>query len=552
MYFTISRGSMKIKSILLCFIFLMTGFLSADATQLPKEVKVFFQNQKKVPTVRFDGVIVYNSDVMYLPVIPAYPQNVDEIKVVKTYPENQTMDKLPDMVLFNNNYALLKVIRTGENTLTIREIPNMPVEIKTGTLPQDIVVPRGLVLPETYAGILGDVKVPLVGSAKTAAYVNSRKSAPLPSGKRVATTQKNNIPASLKDKLYFVNNFQTEYLQVYSSSVSEPLYSLKTSGVMKDVKPAVDGKYLLAAIQGKKNIDVIDVVNEYVAKTIDLTAVPSEIIVDDARGKAYVASTQEEALFVIDLETMAMKEKIQLVGAPQRLAVSADGTKIAYVDMKTSNIYVLDLANGYANKLVSKYPNTTKIILDNNKLYLVARTTPQLRVVYFDLYQDTEKTKTKKDKKRDKQREEENKKQEVDMATDDIISDVDEDYDSPVSNADELLPETKTSSTSIKDINIGKKPVDMYLRNGNLYVLCAGDNTVYTYNTQSDSLKKEELPVGGFSKAFTPVPNSNLALITNMADLKYVVYDMDRDKTIQTLPINDYVNTITILERNDG
>ncbi|MBQ8887639.1 MAG: hypothetical protein IJY61_08070 [Candidatus Gastranaerophilales bacterium] len=544
---------MKIKSILLCFILLLTGLMSAEATQLPKEVKSFLQTQKNVPSVRFDGIVVYNSDVMYLPIIPAYPKDVEKLNIIKTYPENQSMDNLPDMVLFNNNYALLKVIRTGENTLSIRDIPNMPVEIKTGTLPQDIVVPRGLVLPETYAGILGDVKVPLIGSAKTSTFVTTRKSAPLPSGKRIADTEKYTIPNALKDKLYFVNNFQTEYLQVYSSSISEPLYSLKTSGVMKDVKPAVGGKYLLAATQGKKNIDVIDVINEYVAKTIDLTAVPSEIVVDDSRGKAYVASAQEEALFVIDLSTMSIKEKIQLVGAPQRLSVSKDGNKIAYVDIKTSNIYVLDLANEYANKLVTKYPNATKLIINSNKLYLISRINPQLRIVYFDLYQDTEITKTKKDKKREQQRKEENKKQNVDSITEDIYSADFDDFDAEnMETADSLLKDVKTYSTSIKDINIGKKPIDLYLRDENLYVLCAGDNTVYSYNVNNDKLTSEELPVGGFSKAFSPVPNSNLAVITNMADLKYVVYDMDRNKAIQTLPINEYINTITILERSNG
>lgn len=544
---------MKIKSILLCLIFLLTGFMSAEATQLPKEVKAFLQTQKKIPTVRFDGVIVYNSDVMYLPVVPAYPKDVAEISIVKTYPENQTMDALPDMVLFNNNYALLKVIRIGEGTVSVREIPSLPVEIKTGTLPQDIVVPKGLVLPETYAGILGDVKVPLIGSAKTATFISTRKTAPLPSGKRIAETEKYSIPSALKNKLYFVNNFQTEYLQVYSSSVSEPLYSLKTSGVMKDVKPAVGGKYLLAATKDKKSIDVIDVVNEYVAKTIDLTAKPSEILVDDARCKAYVASVQEEALFVIDLSTMTMKEKIQLVGSPQRLSVSSDGNKIAYVDMKTSNVYVLDLANEYANKLVSKYPNATKMILDNNKLYLISRTSPQLRVVYFDLYQDSEVSKTKKDKKREQQKKEEDRKQNSDVVTEDIYSADFDDFDAEnMTNADALLKDVKTYSTSIKDINVGKKPVDMILRNGNLYVLCAGDNTVYTYNVDSDKLISSELPIGGFSKAFSPVPNSNLAVVTNMADLKYVVYDMDRNKAVQTLPISEYINTITILERNNG
>ena len=198
---------MKLKSILLCLIFLLTGFVSADATQLPKEMKAFLQTQKKVPTVRFDGVVVYNSDVTYLPIVPAYPKEVETLSIVKTYPENQSMDSLPDMVLFNNNYALLKVIKIGDGTLSIREIPNLPVEVKTGSLPQDIVVPRGMVLPETYANILGDVKVPLIGSAKTAAFISTRKSAPLPTGKRIADTVKYSIPNSLKNKLYFVNNF---------------------------------------------------------------------------------------------------------------------------------------------------------------------------------------------------------------------------------------------------------------------------------------------------------------------------------------------------------
>ncbi len=274
---------MKIKSFIITFIILALSALNANAVQLPKDLKEFLQNQKKVPTVRYDGVIIYNNDVMYIPVLPAYPQQPETIKIVRTYPQNQSMDALPDMVLFNNNIALLKVIRTGSDILTIRSIPDLPVEVKTGSIPQDLVVPRGLILPEMYAGILGDVQIPLLGSAKSAAFVTNRKSAPLPSGKRVVDTKKFNVPFELKNKLFFVNNFQTEYLEVFSSTVSEPLYSLKTSGVMKDVKPVLNGKFLLAATKDKKNIDVIDVENEYVAKHIDLSANPSEIAVDDVR-----------------------------------------------------------------------------------------------------------------------------------------------------------------------------------------------------------------------------------------------------------------------------
>ena len=543
---------MKIKSLLLTFIIFVIGAVQAQAAQLPKDLKDYLQNQKKIPSIRYDGVVVYNSDVMYIPVFPAYPNEVESIKIVKTYPQNQSIDSLPDMILFNNNISLLKVIRTSPDTLTVRNIPDLPQEVKTGAIPQDIMVPRGLVFPESLAGILGDVQIPIVGSAKSASFVSGRKSAPLPSGKRVDDTKKYSVPQGLKNKLFFVNNFQTEYLQVFSSSVSEPLYSLKTSGVMKDVKPALGGKYLLAATKSKKNIDVIDVEGEYVAKHIDLTAEPSEILVDDARGKAYVASINDESLFIIDLASMTMKEKIRLAGSPQRLSVSQDGKRIAYLDLKTSNIYILDLENEYENKLITNYPNTSKLILGNNVLYLIARTSPELRIAAFDLFQDNEITKTKKDKKRDKLKRQADKEADADTATEDLYTVLEfDEEESELEREGELLPEAKTYSTSIKDVDIGKKPVDMYVYKDNIFVLCAGNNTVYKYNLSNGNLSSDKLPVDGFSKAFSPVPNSNLAVITNMSDLKYVVYDLDREKPVQTLPISEYINTITILERNN-
>lgn len=542
---------MKIKSFILSLIVLLLGTMQSQAAQLPKEIKDFLASQKKIPTVRVDGVIVYNNDVMYLPVYPAYSEKVEDLKIVKTSPANQSMDSLPDMVLFNNNVSLLKVYRVDSNTMTVRNIPDLPIEIKTGSLPQDIMVPRGLVLPENLAGILGDVKIPLVGSAKTSTFVTSKKKAPLPTGKKVSDTNAyKNITPAMKNKLFFVNNFQTEYLQVFSSTVSEPLYSLKTSGVMKDVKSVLNGKYLLAATKGQKNIDVIDVDKEYVSKNIDLTAIPSEIVVDDLRGKAYVASIEDESLFVIDLTSMSVKEKIQLVGAPQKLSISADGTKIAYSDLKTSNIYVLDLQNEYENKLITNYPNASKLILDGNFIYLIARTSPVLRIVNFDLLQDNKVTKTKKDKNHNKQAKDEAKKQSTDEMTNDIYFSFDfDDMEEDVKEG-ELVQNAKTYSTSIKDVPVGAKPIDMTLYNNSVYVLCAGNNTVYNYNKASNNVSNVKLPVDGFSKSFTPVPNSNLSVVTNMSDLKYVVFDMEKEKPLQTLPINEYVNTITILERN--
>lgn len=537
---------MKIKSLIISLILFFMISLSAEASQLPKEVRDYLTTQKQVPSIRYDGVIVYNNNIMYLPIFPSFPNKVDKLKIVKTYPENQNMNNFPDMVLFNNNFGLLKLTRTSDEVLTVKNVTDFPPEIKTGLIPQDIMVPHGLVLPESLAGILGDVQVPLIGSAKTTAFITTKKSAPLPNGKKNTASKKYNIPAELKNKLFFVNNYQTEYLQIFSSSVSEPLYSLKTSGVMKDVKPVLNGKYLLIATNKKKNLDIVNVKDEYIVKHIDLTAIPSEIAVDDINQKAYVASVEDESLSVIDLNTLKMTEKIQLIGAPHRLSLSSDGTKIAYTDMKTSNVYILDIEGGYENKLITNFPNVTKLILGKNVMYLIARTKPQLRIVYFDLLQDTKYTKTKKQLQRDDLIKKEEKSN-VSAIGDEIITD----YEN-ISDQNSSYENSKMYSTSIKEIPVGNKPVDMISRNDNIYVLCAGDNSVYTYNTINDNTTVEKLPIGGFSKAITTVPHSNLAVITNMSDYKYAVFDMAKNKTLEVIPINEYVNMITILERPNG
>ena len=56
------------------------------------------------------------------------------------------------------NYVLLKVINTNGKK-TVINLMNPPDELQSGLLPQDILLPKGLVIPETLKGIIGDVDV---------------------------------------------------------------------------------------------------------------------------------------------------------------------------------------------------------------------------------------------------------------------------------------------------------------------------------------------------------------------------------------------------------
>ena len=271
--------------------FLAVSAVSACASDVPKDIRNYLMQQKQLPSIRPDGAVIYSSDIMYLPVFPAHLKKVKEIKTAQTYPKNKSMEDFPDLIVFNNNFGLLKVIKTKSGSLSIVQLPEYPEEIKTGVLPQDLMVPRGFSMPETLAGIIGSLYIPVEGSAKagvkTGAFVSAVKQPSKTEKKPDYSVKRNKVPAELKNKLFFANNYQTEYLQVFSPEMPAPLYSLKTSGVMRDVKPVLNGKYLLAASKDLKSIDVIDAAGEYTVKQIDLTAFPSEIAADD-KNEAHV------------------------------------------------------------------------------------------------------------------------------------------------------------------------------------------------------------------------------------------------------------------------
>ena len=74
---------MKIKLLITILSILFLNVLSANASELPKDVKDYLFEQKVVPTVRFDSLVIYNKEIMYLPVYPAYPQEVEEVEIDK-------------------------------------------------------------------------------------------------------------------------------------------------------------------------------------------------------------------------------------------------------------------------------------------------------------------------------------------------------------------------------------------------------------------------------------------------------------------------------------
>ena len=538
---------MDLKKAILILTLFFASATGAFATNLPDSVNQFVLKDYPNASIRFDGLITLSDGTVYLPIIPSYIQRVSDLEVTSTIPANASLKSEPDVIVFNNNFALLKLIRTKNGILTVCQNPNIPMVIKTGAIPQDLVVPRGLVLPDILKGILGNVQIPLLSDSNIIKEPASEQKAPLtitPVRQNFVTTnveKTTGLAQGLQNKIYYIANNNSLLLKVFSSNSPQPMYSLKLASVPRKIQAVQDGKYLLVLTNTQKQIDVIDVKNEYIAKQIDLSAVPSDITVNNAKQTAYVSSESDRSIFVIDLKEMKIKEKIALIGIPENIAISNDGTQLGYLDKTTSNVYVIRLDGNYANKLITNCSNVSKIALNNDKLYTLVRTEGKLKISDYNLDRDFEEEKYQADRA----------KQTTTPATlAAVIDGIQSGIETTMQNKKELVGQPEYYATKTNDVLVGQKPTDLLFYKNKMFVLCSASNDIQVIDTTTQAVTKViKLPTAGFPRKITKVTNTNLALITNVSQKKYAVLDLDKEAITQAVGISTPVNEIMVVEK---
>ena len=144
--------------------FIILGMLclfatSVNAAKIPQDVENYLKNEVRNVDIRFDGVITFPSNTIYLPLFPSLFSDIKELQIKKTYPEGRHLLQEPDIIIFNNDFVLLKVLSDGEGHRTVAHLTNPPLEVRTGLLPQDMLVPSGLIIPENIKSIKGNLKI---------------------------------------------------------------------------------------------------------------------------------------------------------------------------------------------------------------------------------------------------------------------------------------------------------------------------------------------------------------------------------------------------------
>ena len=363
---------------ILVALFVYCAFVSsAFATTLPSYILDVLKADFPDVTIRFDGLIGLPNGDVYIPVLPSDIKKNPAGKIVGTFPSNQKLSQLPEVILFDSNYALLKVVKNKNGQPSVTDSKNIPFVVKTGLFPQDLLVPPGFVIPEDMKIMLGDLDINTVPTNVNATIKGLV---------RMSGSDKKIVPVPhLSGKTLLVTTLDSKSIYFIPSDRISPLFSLDLPSLPKFIQPVSDDNYILVAVAGKNYIDVADVQQEVFAKKIDLGYQPTEILLNKDKTKAFVAVDNDQAIFVVDLKNMSLIEKIKVKGYPKNITINADNTQMAYVDQRSGDIYTLDLDVNYLNKYVYNASNVSKIVLDKNSLYVLSRTESNLQVVDTDI-----------------------------------------------------------------------------------------------------------------------------------------------------------------------
>lgn len=477
----------KIKALLISCLLLLVN-QNADASRLPDNVWEFVKQELPKATQRFDSVVVLDSDTMYVPLYPSTKEEVEELKVEYTYPENKKLSALPEVFILNNDYVFMKIFKDKKGNFTITDKEDLPREVKLGVMPQDMLVPTNLKIPEKLKIIMGDLLIPNRGDNLLITTSDST----------VGDDDSDIVKiAELKDfKTFFANN-KTKFVLVYDKGGNEPLYEIKLSGLPNKIVASPITKYALAMYFGSKTAEVVDLVHERVLTKIDFENIPSDVDLDPNSQIAYVTSARANSIYMVDLSTATLAKTIKSDRNPDKISVSSEDKMLVFNDKVNENIYIMNLADGtYSIKKIGTVRNLSRLLIGNGNIVAISRTQNKAFIYKINAFED----------------------------------------EKPTELVGELI--------------LAEKPTDAILFNNKAYILCSKDGIINVYDfNENKMLEPIALESEGFYSKIKVVPNKNLAIVTGIDTKKIILIDLETSKIDKKANANLDVADVVIIDK---
>ncbi len=484
---------MKLRIALIVLILML--FAPVQASKLPDDLWSYINKELPKSSQRFDSVIVVTKDTMYVPLYPAQEQEVESIKIDYTYPADKSLKSLPEVVIFNNNYVLLKLFKDKSGTYGVTKNEDLPLKVRLGVMPQDMLVPPGLKIPESLSLILGDLVIPSISDASMIVNKDGQETKITPLAGQILANElfdKGNFKElnELKNKKIYVSSNGSKFINVYDENSASPLYELKLNALPLKITASNISKMAVTIYFQNKNAEIMDLQDERIIAQEQLEGAPKDVIIDDGRNIAYISCPEINTIYVMEIPSGRLMKAIKVTEQPAKMALSADKKSIAYIDRNTQDLYVIELEDKYTTRKIGKTKNASSLIFEKDFIYAVSRTQNEITVF----------------------------------------------------NA--------IKSTVEHQISINKKPTDMIKIGDKIYILCAQDGTIDVFNTKTNKVTdKISLDKKGFYSNITKIPNQDSVIITGYNTKKFAILDCSTDKITEQRDLDVQVSNLLIIDK---
>ncbi|MBQ2983928.1 MAG: hypothetical protein IJD57_03945 [Candidatus Gastranaerophilales bacterium] len=474
------------KKIFLFLLFLIFSCNVSFASKLPNDVWAFIKKNLPSAQQRFDSVITLSNDEMYIPLTPPSIADVETIKIEYTYPNNKTLKDLPEVVLLNNGYSLLKVSKDKEGNYTLTKQDELPIKVRLGLMPQDMLTPVGLKMPDSLKLTLGDLLIP-TKEETTLTFKKEEKEKIVNPYSPAIKRDEFILSAELKGKKALINSKNSKFLSVYDDTSKNPLYELKLSSMPLKIVTSEKSKVALVLYWSGKKLEIIDLKDERIVQQIEIGASATDVALDKKENLAYVASQNAKEIYVVDLSAMELKKIIKLDQRPSKIAYSEVDKSISFYDEYSSKVYnVTESGTEFIVQQVGEAQNVSQILSDVANIYAISRTKAELYV-----------------------------------------------YD-------------KVQAKLISTIMLDKKPTDAIRFKTKIYILCSQHGFLDVYDTVENKLiSREQIAKEGFYSKMTLIPDEKSIMISGINTKDYILFDLETMKV--TSVQESYVDVANII-----
>lgn len=492
---------MRIKALIILAL-AMVFIPDAKASRLPDNFWSYIKQELPRATQRFDSVIVLDENTMYVPLYPAQRSSADTISVEYTYPAKQTLKQKPEVIIFNNNFVLLKIFKDSKGNFTITKKEDLPEKVKLGVMPQDMLVPTGLKVPESLKLIMGDLVIPNRGDN----LLITTSDATL--GDEESEEEGDIVPINyLSETKTFIANNKTKFVLVYDRGGKEPLYEIKLSGLPSKIIASPLTKFALTMYFGDKTAEIVDLVNERILTKIDFENIPSDADIDTTTQIAYVTSAKANSIYLVDLNSATLIKTIKSDRAPNKIAVSGEDKMLVFNDKSNENIYIMDLSKeNYPIKKIGNIKNLSSLKVGNKRIVAVSRTLNKAYIYQFNGFQ-------------------------------------------PVIETEEKIEEIEPVEL-ITELDLAEKPTDTLIYDNKAFILCSKDGIINVYDFETNSmLEPISLNEEGFYSKMTLIPDKNNAVVTGINTKKMIIIDLINAKMEKKATADIDVADIVIVDK---